>query len=452
MQKIIILIVVFISLFPLTARAGGPPDQGGALAYRQIFVYPDEDDVLPDNGTALNLQKCVEIALEKHPSLKASAGAIKVNESKVGQARANYYPQINLSTSYQRVGPNSQSGSIPGYNSDPYNQYSTDVNVGMTLFDFGKTSTQVKIQNLNVNASKADYDDVMTMVVLNVKNAYYNLLQTQRNVVVAVDTMQQFQQHLDQANAFFRIGTKPKFDVTKAEVDFGNAKLNVLKAENAVRAAMITLKDVMGIPENADFTIVDNLAFQKSDLQLNDVLNTAYSNRPDLRSVIAKREATEKSIDLAQKGYYPTLSGNAGYGYSGTDLPLGSGWNAGAMLNFPLFTGLSTKYQVDEARANLEILKANEDSIRQAISLDVKQAYLNVQDTAQQISMAEMTVLQAKENYDLASGRYRTGVGSPIEVADATIILNNTRANLNTALYNFKMAQAALEKSIGAKP
>ncbi|HAR49164.1 MAG TPA: TolC family protein [Smithella sp.] len=426
MQKKIILIIIFTFLLPLIAKAIEPAAK----------------------NTTYNLDQCISIALEKHPSLRASAGAIKANESKVGQAKANYYPQINLSTSYQRIGPTSP----PGSNLDSYDKYSTDVNVGMTLFDFGKTSTQVKIQNLNVNVSRADYDDVMTMVVLNVKNAYYNLLQNQRNLVVAIDTMQQFQQHLDQANAFFRIGAKPKFDVTKAEVDFGNARLNVLKAENAVRASRITLKDVMGIPGNTDFDIVDNLTFQKSNLQLNDVLNKAYSARPDLRSVIAKREATEKSIDLAQKGYYPTLSGSAGYGYSGTDFPLGSGWNAGAALSFPIFTGLSTKYQVDEARANLEVLKANEDSIRQAIILDVKQSYLNLQDTAQQISMAEMTVLQAKENYDLASGRYRAGVGSPIEVADATITLNNVRANLNTALYNYKMAQAALEKSIGVKP
>jgi outer membrane protein TolC len=426
MQKKIILITLLIFCFPLIVRALDP--MASAAKY--------------------NLEQCIAIALEKHPSLKASAGAIKANESKVGQARANYYPQFNLSTSYQRVGLNSQFGSTL----DSYDQYSTNVSVGMTLFDFGKTSAQVKIQDLTVTASKADYEDVMTLVVLNVKNAYYNLLQTQRNLVVAVDTMQQFQQHLDQANAFFRIGTKPKFDVTKAEVDLGNARLNVLKAENAVRAARITLKDVMGIPENVDFAIVDNLAFQKSDLQLNDVLNTAYSNRPNLRSVIAKREATEKSIDLAKKGYYPVLSGSAGYGYSGTDFPLSSGWNAGATLSFPLFTGLSTKYQVDEARANLEVLKANEDSIRQGIRLDVQQAYLNVQDAAEQISVAEMTVGQANDNYELASGRYRTGVGNPIEVADATITLNNARAALNSALYNHKTAQAELEKAIGAKP
>jgi outer membrane protein len=419
------IITIFIFLLPLIAQAVEPAAE----------------------TTIYSLEKCIAIALEKHPSLKASAGTVKVNESRIGQAMANYYPQLDLTSSYKRIGPTSQ----PGNTLDSYNQYSTGINLGITLFDFGKTSTQVKIQDLNVDASRADYEDVKTQVILNVKNAYYNLLQTQRNKDVAEDTMKQFQQHLDQANAFFHIGTKPKFDVTKAQVDLGNAKLSVLKAENAVRVARITLKDVMGIPEHADFEVVDNLDFQKSEIKLNEILDKAYANRFDLRSVIAKREAAQRSIELAQTGYYPTLSGSAEYGFSGTDFPLGHGWNAGTTLSFPLFSGLSTKYQVDEANANLEVLKANEDSIRQSVRLNVQQAYLNVQDTAEQISVAEMTVLQAKENYDLASGRYRTGVGNPIEVADATITLNNARANLNTALYNYKTAQAALEKSIGAK-
>lgn len=425
MQKKI-AIITFLFLLPLTSHAVGP--EATSVMY--------------------NLEQCITIALEKHPSLKASAGVIKVNESRVGQARANYYPQLDLSTGYQRIGPTS-----PPHNTlDSYNQYSTGINLGITLFDFGKTSTQVDIQDLNVNASRADHEDVKEQIILNVKKAYYNLLHTERNKEVAVDTMKQFQQHLDQANAFFRIGTKPKFDVTKAEVDFGNAKLSVLKAENAVRLARITLKDVMGIPENADFAIIDNLAFQKVEWELNDVLNKAYAVRPDLISIMAKREAAERSIELTRKDYYPILSGSAGYGFSGHDFPLGRGWNAGAALSIPLFSGFSTKYQIDEAEANLAILKANEDAIRQSIRLDVEQAYLNVQDTAEQIAMAEMTVVQAHENYDLASGRYRSGVGNPIEVADATISLNNARANLNTALYHYKIAQAMLEKSIGVKP
>ncbi len=395
-----------------------------------------------------SLEQCLSIALEKHPNLKASAGTIKVNESRVGQVRSNYYPQIDLSTGYKRIGPTTP----PGESIDAYDQYSTGINLGVTLFDFGKTSTRVDIQDLNVAASRADYNDVKSQVILNVKKAYYKLLQTQRNKGVAADTMKQFQQHLDQANAFFQIGTKPKFDVTKAEVDFGNAKLSVLKAGNAVRAAIITLKDAMGVPENADFTIIDNLAFQKNELELNDVLKKAYASRPDLISIRAKRKAAERAVELARKDYYPTLSGSAGYDFSGTDFPLGRGWNAGATLSFPLFSGFLTKYQVDEANASLEVLKANEDATRRAIRLEVEQAYLEVRDSAEQIAVTEMTVVQAQENYDLAAGRYRTGVGNPIEVADATITLNNAKANLNTALYNYKIAQAALEKSIGVNP
>lgn len=424
-KKIIFLIAILTFWLPWTAEA----------------VNPAGSDVIR------NIEQCIAIALEKHPSLKSSAGKIKVNESRVGQAKANYYPQINWSSNYQRIGPTS----TPGSTDDSYNQYATNVNLGITLFDFGKTTTQVKIQDLAVNSSRADSEDVTAQVVLNVKNAYYNLVQTERNRDVAVDTMLQFQQHLNQAKAFFRIGTKPRFDVTKAEVDLSNARLNVLKAESALRMARLTLKNAMGIPEDADFAVVDNLAFQKSDGGLEKALSSAFANRPDFRSVVVRREVAERTIDLARKGYYPVLSGSAGYGYNRTELSHGTGWNAGATLNFPLFNGLSTKYQVNEARANLEVLKANEETLRQTIRLDVQQAFLNLQDAAEQITVAEMTVCQAKENFDLAEGRYRTGVGNPVEVADATITLNNAKATLNTSLYNCKAAQSALEKAMGTK-
>ncbi len=175
----------------------------------------------PAGGPAsYDLDQCIAVALDKHPSLKASAGDIRAMESRVGQARSKYYPWLDVSAGYQKIGPTTP----PGDSIDSYDQYSTGFNLGVTLFDFGKTSANVAIQDLNVNASRADYDDVKAQIILNVKKAYYTLLQNQRNREVAVDTMQQFQQHLDQANAFFLVGTKPKFDVTKAEVDLGNAR------------------------------------------------------------------------------------------------------------------------------------------------------------------------------------------------------------------------------------
>lgn len=414
-----------------------------------LFILLIHSMASAGNTAALyTIDECIALALKNNPAVAASLQTVKAGESRVGQAKADYYPSLALTAGYQKVGPVSPAGISP----DAYDQYSTGVNLDITLFDFGKTSRRVQIQNLNVEAARADHRDIIAQIIFNVKIAYYNLIQCERNLAVAMDTMNQFQQHLEQANAFFNVGIKPKFDVTKAEVDYGNARLSVLRAENALLLAKLTLKDVMGIPKDDEFDVADTLGFEKDERQLNDALDAAYSKRPDLISVMARKEAAGHSVELAQKGYFPVVSGSAGYAFSGTGFPMGSGWNAGASLNVPLFSGFSTKHEVNEAIANLEIVKANEISVRQKILLDVQQAYLNVRNAADQISMAEMTVLQAKENYDLASGRYKAGVGNPIEIADATITLNNARANLNAALYDYKIAQAALDKAIGENP
>ncbi len=195
----------------------------------------------------------------------------------------------------------------------------------------------------------------------------------------------------------------------------------------------------------------DTLAFQSYPASLDEALKKGYERRPDLRSAQSKREAAESSIDLAKKGYYPILTGSAGYGWSGEDFPLDRGWNVGATLSVPLFSGLSTKYQTDEARANLEILKASEDLVRQTVLLEIQQALLNLQEARDRIDVAELEVRQAAENLALARGRYGAGVGSPIEVTDALLADINAKTAHTTALYDYRLAQASLEKATGEK-
>ncbi len=256
--------------------------------------------------------------------------------------------------------------------------------------------SQVKIQNFNLDSSRSDLENVAEQVVFNVKQAYLGVLQAKRNRDVSADTVKQFQQHLDQAKGFYEVGTKPKFDVTKAEADLSNAKLNLIKAENALRLAVVALNNAMGVPEAPEYIIEDNLSFQKYNITFEDALDKAYKNRPDLKSTIARRQAADKSIDLAKTDYYPVLTGNAGYNWSGETISsLDHGWNVGAALSFPIFSGFLTKYQVEEAKANLGILKENEESLRQSIFSDVQQAYLNLKQAEESIPTAELGVKQA---------------------------------------------------------
>jgi len=170
-------------------------------------------------GETLDLRRCIDIALIKHPNIQAAISTIAAGESRVGQARSGYYPQLKGSAGYSRTDPTSTSVISKG---SAYNLYSSSISLNQKLYDFGKTTTQVKIQEFNRDSSHRDFDDVLVQLIFGVKQAYYGLLQARYNRDVAREVVGQFQQHLDQAKAFFEVGTKPKFDVTKADVDLSS--------------------------------------------------------------------------------------------------------------------------------------------------------------------------------------------------------------------------------------
>jgi len=422
------IILLFILIIPLKAEAENPIKK----------------------GERLSIQRCIELAITNHPVINAARNTVKVNESRIGQARSNYYPQLNWQTGYSRISP-AISGTTRSLGSSTYDQYASNLNLTQNLYDFEKTATQVQIQNLNADSSRQDLNTTEAQIILGVKQSYYSLVQAEKNREVARESVKQFQIHLEQAKGFFEVGVKPKFDVTKAEVDLSNAKLNLIRAENAFRIARVNLNNAIGVPGAPEYSLDHTLLFEKYEVDLQEALKKAYDNRPDLRSLMMKVEAGSQSMELAKKGYYPYVTGNASWGFEGQDFPLDKSWNVGATLNIPLFSGFQTKNQVAEAKATLDVLKDNEQSLRMQIRLEVEQAYSNLIEATEGIATAQLTVRQAEENFDLANGRYASGVGNPIEVTDALVALSNARTTHIAALTGYKTAQASLEKAMGVK-
>ena len=396
----------------------------------------------PHPGERLDLQRCIAIALSAHPVILAATGTIRTGDSRIGQARSGYYPQVSGSAGYSRQDPTTPRAEV-------FNSYSSSISLSQNLYDFGRTKTQVKIQEFNRDAFRSDLDDIRAQVRLGVKQAYFGLLLAGRNRDLAREVVGQFQHHLDQAKGFFEVGTKPKFDVTKAEVDLSNAKLNLIRAENAIRLARVALNNAMGVPAAPEYEVEDQLSFKRAEIDLEETIRKAYERRPDLKSVDLQKRSLEQAVELARKGDYPFVTGNAGYGWGGGSFPLDQGWSFGAQINVPIFSGFLTKYQITEAQANLDVLAANENLLRQNVVQEIKQAWLNLQEAADRSAAAELTVRQAEENLELANGRYAAGVGSPIEVTDALVAASNAKADKIAALYDYKLAEAGLEKAAG---
>jgi outer membrane protein len=434
------------------------------------IVYPAAESLAQTiaAGEVLTLDKAIFIAVRNQPAIIAQAGQVKANQAKVGQAQANFYPQINVASGYSRlmpVNPNTSlttslagmppGTSIPsglsGRGSDAYNQYSTTAYLNLVLFDFGRTWTQVEVQKLNTEAAQYNYRNTQDQVIFNVSQAYYSLLAANHGRDVAAETVDNFRNHFERARGYYQAGMKPKYDVTKAEVDLRSAELNQIKAENLVRVGKVNLDNAMGFFNNdsVTYTVADDLGFEPFRLSQKEAVAGVYERRADFLALKKQKEAAQESIRLAQKGYMPTLNGVASYTFVGSDFPLDAGWIVGANLIIPIFSGFSTTQQVAEAKANLEVIDSNERALRLTILLELEQAYIALREAAESRRKAEVAIVQAKEGQDLALERYRSGIGTPTEVTDALVAYANAQVALISAHYEYKIAQARIERAIG---
>lgn len=415
-----------------------------------------EEELLPPPGKPLNLEQCLAIALKYHPTLQASLSSIEALKAKVEQSLAAYYPQVNFNAAYNAntfnfIAVPGVAVRPPTYNWTFLDIFSMGPALTQTIYDFGRTRSNVRVNRENTRASEQDLVTNKQTVVLNVKQAYFGLIQAQRIVKVAEDTVKQVQDHLDQAKGFYQAGTRPKIDVTKAEVDLANAELALIQARNGLQVARVTLNNAMGLRESLSFPIEDTLDLKKLEITLQEILQAAYEQRPELLQIKARQLSQEATIKLAKASYYPILSGNATYLFRRVHIDLDMVWDAmiGATLTVPIFSGFSSPNQVAEARANLRNLKAQEETTRQNIRLESEQAFLSLKEAEERVRVTEKALVQAKENFDLATGRYQVGVGSPLEVTDAEVSLANARVNNITALAAYKIAEARIEKAMG---
>jgi len=407
-------------------------------------------------GTTLTLRECIENALVNHPSIRAARESLNAEQAKVIQAASPYLPQVTASTGY------SESHALGGaFGESITKSYATTVSVNQVLYDFGKTGNSLDSARFGTQSAEKDIDRVVQEAVLNVKQSYYALLQAKKLVSVAQKTLEQTEDHLNQAVAFFRAGSKPRFDVTRAEVGVNNARLGLINAQNSVRLNTIALYNAMGLDPVREVEIEDVLSQPTTLPTLDEAQLAALKNRPEMLKAESDIQAAQSNLKTEQSSYLPTLSANGAYNWAKGMTQLGSfngipikgdvqdSWNAGVMLSMPLFEGGLTEGRVSEARANKHVLEAQRDNLRQSILFEINQAYADLENATARIAVMDSTLKSSRESLELAEGRYGAGVGPFLEVIDAQVAGAKSETDYVQALYDYQLAAARLAKAMG---
>lgn len=419
-----------------------------------ILVFPFFWLHAQDSNTDVyTLSACIEIALKNNPQILASGLTVEESRARISEVKAGYYPTLSLSAS----GGDSQSTWENGTGSTgatSMDNWSGGLSARYPIFQGFQTVSAVKSAEANFKANGAQHRTNQQDLVVSVTEAYYRLLQAERLVNVAEQSVQRAQMHLDFSNALFNTGLASRSDILKAKVAQSDVQLAMIKARNAQLAARGQLNLQMGRAVQLPLKIVDNLetdsSFILDERQFEKHLQIAYQNRPELERIGQKIEAQQANIRFARSDYFPTVSVDGSYTYAGeTVSDLNASPYIGLSLSVPLFSGFSRQARVSQENLALRNLKQQQESLRQQIGSEVWNAYLQVKEAVERVVNSRIFYENALENRNIAEGEYREGVGSMLDVTDAQTAFVTAEQTLIEALADYKIALTTLDRAVG---
>ncbi len=420
-------------------------------------TLPAPPETPPLTNEPLSADEAARIALRQQPDVTIANAGILTAQGRTGQVRSGLRPTFGISSNYtqQKSLQSSSGGGTGGGTTDTFSASSSNglrvtATVRQLLFDFNRTRDAVRAATLREQAASANLSRVQADLVLNVKQAFYTLVENKRLVEVNEANLKNRQAQLDLVKARLQSGLGAPADVVRAQTAVAQSVFDLESARNLASLSRVNLALVMGIDARTPLETTDVGEPVIATNDVTELVNTALQQRPETAQAQANLQAAQIGVGVAQKSNRPSLglSGSAGsrsraFGYNNGSV------RATIDLEWTPFDGGVTKSLVKEAQGN--VLAAQGESIKsqQAIVADVSQAYLNLRTAEQRVVAAEAGVANAEESVRLAEGRYRAGVAAFIEVTDAQTALLTARTNRVNAVSQVDQARAALRRAIG---
>lgn len=400
---------------------------------------------LPDIHGKLTLEDCIQIALANSP--QAVSAQLKLQ---------NAYVNLNLAKA--EFLPTATAGASQGYNNGKtsgsartdHGSSNVYAQAQLSLSGITDIARNVKTQRLALEQAQLNLDSVKNDIIRTVKKNYYALLSAGRAVAIRTQSRDLYRDQYERSSEYFRLGLRPKVDVTTAEVNLNNEELSLIRAKNLVKSASAQLANSLGVTTPKILDVEEILSFETFDMPFDKAVETAYANRPDVQSAQTDVRIGQIKLNQAKAGFFPTFSFSAGFSKNGDDFYLDNEeTKLLAAVEIPIFSAFKTYNGVKQAKISLENTLNSNRSLLNDVFLEVQNAYIKMQEAAESIPIAELNVEKAKENLDLSRGRYNEGIGDIIELKDAEVAYTDAELSLLTSRYDYASAVADLKQAMG---
>ncbi len=410
----------------------------------------------------LTLEELISIGLENNHQLHASEMNVVSSRARLSELNAMRLPSLSFGASYTRlssIDPFSIETPFGNFDitQDIVNTYNLQLTLQQPIFTGFRLSGSADAAEYNYKAAQQDFAANKNDLIFNIKNAYWGLFKAKEVKKVVDENVGQVKAHLEDVQNLFKQGLATRNDLLRVQVQLSEAELRQIDANNAVRLANIALNNVINIPLSTKIEIAEDVAPEQDKLpSIDDLTEMTYKNRPELKAMDFRVKASETGIKVAQSSWWPQIYLQGNYNYSRpnqrvfplTDEFKGT-WDVTVNLQMSLWNWGQTSDQTTQAEALYEQTKDSYETLKDAVTLEVTQNYLNVLRAKERITVSAGSVKQAEENYRVTSDKFKNGLVLNSELIDAEFDLLQAKTNYVQALVDYQLAKANLEKSVG---
>ena len=408
---------------------------------------------------ALTLDDCLRLAADNHPALTAAAAGVTAANESVGEARAPYWPQVDLSTGYHRWQQRAflPSGlTIPGRPIPeivgPLNDWTGGLYSQMTLFDFGERRAGLDAARDRWKGAQAESEATRGDIRLEVQSAFYGLAAAQDLSGVAERNLKRMEGHLALAQARHDAGAVPQADVLRVRAEVASARLQLIDTRSRVRTATGRLNTSMGRPAELPLIIappaVDSSTALATDID--SAVRQAIASRPELKAEQLRVAAARAGVEGARAARAPKLRADGSYGVNDTAfLPETKVWQVGLSVDLPVFDAGSRAHALARSKAELTREQAAFDTRVLQVRQEVWAALTELERARDSIAANETNVQASEESLRVVRERYQSGAALITDLLDTQTALASAEASLAQARWNYLAACAAYDRAVG---
>lgn len=419
---------------------------------------PSDSSGLPVLTGPVSVADAVSAALKFSPTVESRKALTDAALARLGQARSG--TRLQLSTTATATTGNMQMilagpDSVRPQNLSilpDRNRANLNFMAMYPLYTGGRLAGKVRESKSLADAAASEAVASELDAAMTVKTGYYGALLARLYVDAYSKRVDESTERVRIAQAAFEDGGIAKYDLLRNQTELAESQRLSNDATRDAATALIDLKAAMGISQDSEITLADELVYKASTEDLISLRATALARRPEVAAARARTKSATAGVDAARGAYKPQVYA-VGMQDMGSSRGTGSeqGYTVGVAAALPLLDGGQRAAVVKEAAAMLRQARADEREAVLAATRDVDVAYTGITAAAKNVDLAKAAIDQADEDYRVIRLRYEAGKSINVEVLDAIASLTRARTAYADALYQHAAARARLTRAIGER-